>query len=89
MPRTAASEVMAKQVGAQIRMARSQAGLNQRELGERLRASGSYIANVEAGRENLTVGQLANIAAALGSGLEISLPVPERERVEVPTSAAQ
>jgi transcriptional regulator with XRE-family HTH domain len=88
MPRTAASEVIAKLVGTQVRLARTQAGLNQRQLGERLNASGSYIANVEAGRENLTVGQLANIAAALGSGLEISFPVPGRERIDVPTTTA-
>jgi len=88
MPRTAASEITAKQVGAQVRLSRKHAGLSQRELGTRLGASGSYIANVEAGRENLTVGQLANIAAALGAGLEISLPVPERAVVELPSTTA-
>jgi transcriptional regulator with XRE-family HTH domain len=84
MPRTANSEITAKRVGASLRTARSDAGLSQRILGERMGASGAYIANVEAGRENLTLGQLANLAAALGAGLEVSFQVPERERVSVP-----
>jgi transcriptional regulator with XRE-family HTH domain len=41
--------------------------------------SPSYVAAVEAGRENLTVGQLANIANAMGAGLDIEFAVPSRE----------
>jgi hypothetical protein len=42
------------------------------------------VANVEAGRENVTLGQMANIAAALGAGLEIAFALPEREHAFVP-----
>jgi hypothetical protein len=38
---------------------------------------------VEAGRVNLTVGQLANIASALGTGLDVRLPVLSSEPVRI------
>jgi hypothetical protein len=48
--------------------------------------TGPYVAKVEAGRANLTVGQLANFAMALGTGLEIVLPIPEPAGISVPAS---
>jgi transcriptional regulator with XRE-family HTH domain len=84
MPRTATSGVATQQAGAAVRAARREASLTQAQLGRRLGTSGAYIANVEAGRENLTIGQLANIAAALGTGLELSFPRPTREHAVVP-----
>jgi transcriptional regulator with XRE-family HTH domain len=74
MPRTAASDLASKLVGKEIRSARIDAGLTQAELAARLQTSSSYVANVEAGRVNLTVGQLARVADALGADLKISLP---------------
>jgi transcriptional regulator with XRE-family HTH domain len=87
MPRTATSKLAAQKAGEAVRAARRDAGLTQARLGRRLGASGAYIANVEAGRENLTVGQLANIAAALGAGLDLSVPRPTRQHVSVPDVA--
>jgi transcriptional regulator with XRE-family HTH domain len=74
MPRTAASDLASKLVGKEIRSARIDTRLTQAELAARLQTSSSYVANVEAGRVNLTVGQLARIADALGADLQISLP---------------
>jgi transcriptional regulator with XRE-family HTH domain len=74
MPRTAASDLASKLVGKEVRSARIDAALTQAELAARLETSSSYVANVEAGRVNVTVGQLARIADALGTDLEISLP---------------
>ncbi|MDP9385843.1 MAG: helix-turn-helix domain-containing protein [Actinomycetota bacterium] len=88
MPRTARSEILAKQVGEAVRSARRQASLTQAQVAERLGVSPPYVANVEAGRENITLGQLANIAAALGAGLDVSFPLPDRERVTVPDARA-
>ena len=81
MPRTAQSQIVAKQVGEALRDTRRRASLTQAQLAGKLGVSPPYIANVEAGRENLTLGQLANIAAAVGAGLDVSFPLPERERV--------
>lgn len=83
MPRTAQSQVVAKQVGRAVRETRQRASLTQAQLADRLGVSPPYVANVEAGRENLTLGQLANIAAALGAGLDVSFPLAVRERVSV------
>jgi len=83
MPRTHASEVAAKVLGTEVRRARCAAGLNQVELAARLGVSRSYVSNLEAGRVNVTVGQLANIADALKVGLEIRLPAVARERVHL------
>ena len=74
MPRTAASDLASKLVGKEVRSARIDAALTQAELAARLQTSSSYVANVEAGRVNLTVGQLARVADALGADLQISLP---------------
>jgi transcriptional regulator with XRE-family HTH domain len=42
-----------------------------------------YIAGLEAGTRNLTLGQLANIADALGRGLDIGFPVVASEYRQV------
>lgn len=83
MPRTAQSQVAAKRVGEAVRSTRQRARLTQAQLAERMAVSAPYVANLEAGRENVTLGQLANIAAALGAGLDVSFPLPIREPVKV------
>jgi transcriptional regulator with XRE-family HTH domain len=90
MPRTAASDLAARLVGHEVRSARRAAGLTQAELARRLGTSPAYVTNVEAGRLNLTIGQLARIADALGADLRISLPPIEVEPVAVrePASGA-
>jgi transcriptional regulator with XRE-family HTH domain len=75
MPRTATSDLASKLVGEAIRAARLEVGITQAELASRLGTTPVYITNVEAGRTNLTVGQLANIADALGAGLDVQLPL--------------
>ena len=77
MPRTAASEIHAKVVGREIRATRTALGLTQSEVAERLGASASYISAVEAGRRNLTLGQLANIANAMRLGVNITFIRPD------------
>ena len=79
MPRTSYSAVYSKWLGGRIREARSAVGITQAELARRLEVSGAYIAAVEAGRENLTIGQLAAIAEALKVVLDITFTVPAPE----------
>jgi len=83
VPRTAASDIASKLIGNEIRRARVEEGLTQVEVGVRLGTSASYVANVEAGRLNLTVGQLARIADAIGTDLEVHLPRLKIEPVVV------
>lgn len=73
MPRTAVSEVHAKVVGRELRGTREALGLTQAEVARRLEVSPSYIAAVEAGARNLTLGQLANIANAMRVGVDVRL----------------
>lgn len=82
MPRTAASEIHAKVLGRELRMARNALGLTQAELARRLDVSPSYLAAVEAGRRNLTLGQLANIANAMRVGIDIAFVRPDGTRIE-------
>lgn len=77
MPRTAVSEIHAKAVGREIRAARSELGLTQVQVAERLGASASYVAAVEAGRHNLTLGQVANIANAMRLGVRVVFVRPD------------
>lgn len=80
MPRTAASEIHAKVFGRTLRQTRKELGLTQLEVAERLGVTASYISAVEAGRRNLTLGQLANIANAMRLGIDISFVRPDELR---------
>lgn len=81
MPKTAVSEIATKVVGRSVRASRLEVGITQAELAGRMGVNASYVTNIEAGRVNLTVGQLANIAEALGTGLDVRLPVLASEPV--------
>jgi transcriptional regulator with XRE-family HTH domain len=83
MPRTATSDVAARVVGQSIRRTRRQAGLTQADVAARLNVNPSYVANLEAGRVNATLGQLAHVAEALGAGFEVSFPLLETERIRL------
>ena len=83
MPRTAVSEIHAKVVGRELKDARQALGLTQAEVAGRLGVSPSYISAIEAGRRNLTLGQLANIANAMRLGIEISFIRSDRQPVRV------
>lgn len=85
MPRTVASDITARLVGQEVRSARRAAGLTQAEVADRLAISPAYVTNVEAGRLNLTLGQLTRIASALGATLDVKLPLVEVE----PTTVAE
>jgi transcriptional regulator with XRE-family HTH domain len=82
MPRTAVSEIHAKVVGREIKGARLALGLTQAEVAERLGVSASYLSVVEAGKHNLTLGQLANIANAMRLGIDISFIRPDGTPVD-------
>jgi hypothetical protein len=91
VPRTAVSEIHAKVVGRELRGTRRALGLTQAEVAKRLGVSASYIAAVEAGGRNLTLGQLANIANAMRLGIDVTFirpngtPVrPKRSDTPVP-----
>jgi len=77
MPRTAVSDVHAKVVGRELREARSALGLSQAEVAGRLGVSASYVSAVEAGKRNLTLAQLANIANAMRLGIDVSFVRPD------------
>jgi transcriptional regulator with XRE-family HTH domain len=80
MPRTTASAGYNQVVGARLRARRLELGLTQADLARRLEVSNTYVQNVEAGRANLTLGQLARIAAGLQAYPEIRLePLGELE----------
>jgi transcriptional regulator with XRE-family HTH domain len=83
MPRTATSDLMAQIVGREIRQARIAAGLTQAQVAERLQTTPAYITNVEAGRVNLTLGQLSRVASALGADVRLSLPLIEIQPTRV------
>jgi XRE family transcriptional regulator, aerobic/anaerobic benzoate catabolism transcriptional regulator len=76
MPRTSTSDIDSKMVGAEIRAARELRGLTQAQLASELGVSGAYVQKLEAGRDNPTIGQLANVARGLQMSLRVSFAEP-------------
>ena len=67
MPRTTKSAIFSSLLGRQLRSRRRSLKLSQADVARRLDVSTTYVQNVEAGRCNITVGQLARICEALGA----------------------
>ncbi|QYO77136.1 helix-turn-helix domain-containing protein [Devosia salina] len=61
-------------VGAAIRSQRDTLGITQDELAQRLGLSRPSIANIEKGRQQISVTQLMNLSAALGVPPQVLLP---------------
>ena len=74
MPRTRISEIHAQLVGQRVQAARTDAGMTQQQMADRMGVKQPSVAAIEAGRTNPTLGQLAAIADALGSGLDVQFP---------------
>jgi transcriptional regulator with XRE-family HTH domain len=70
-------------VGNKLREARLALGLTQAAVAGRLGVSASYISAVEAGKRNLTLAQLANIANAMRLGIAISFVRPNETPVRL------
>jgi len=84
VPRTSRSAVAATHTSDVIKAARHRAGLTQSDLANRLGVSPGYVGQLETGRGNPTVGQLATVAAALGCRIDISLvPIEVEHPVEI------
>jgi transcriptional regulator with XRE-family HTH domain len=66
-------------IGTILRARRIEAGLTQAQLGERLEVSQSYVNRMEAGRINMTVGQLGRVCEGLGATLRVRLDIPEKD----------
>jgi len=65
-----------RRVGERVRALRAGRGLTQLRLAQRSGISRPSIANVEAGRQNVSLRQLCALAAALGVGVEDILAEP-------------
>lgn len=85
MPRTHTSDATSARLGIEIRRTRVEQGLTQAEFARRMGVKAPYVASLEAGKRNVTLGQLANIADALDRGLDVTFPavaVEYRHRAE-------
>jgi transcriptional regulator with XRE-family HTH domain len=89
LPRTSYSAIHSKAVGSRIKSTRQTVGITQTELARRLKVQQPYVAAIEAGRVNLTIGQLGAVASALGVGFDIQFSVPTREYRNLPHLASQ
>jgi ribosome-binding protein aMBF1 (putative translation factor) len=63
---------LAAQVGEQIRDARENAGISQRELARRIGSTQAVISRIEAGSVGATLTSLQKIASSLEVDLEVS-----------------
>jgi DNA-binding XRE family transcriptional regulator len=86
---TAVSDVHAKVVGRELRETRHALGLTQAEVAGRLGVSPSYVSAVEAGKRNLTLAQLANIANAMRLGIEVSFIRPDGTPIRLDQASAR
>lgn len=76
-----------KDIGYRIQIAREEAGMNQKELSEKLGISQSTLSNYEKGKRRLYLAQLQQIADALGRPIEYFLQ-PLDNSTLTPTSPA-
>lgn len=67
-----------RRIGERVRALRTGRGLTQLRLAERSGISRPSIANVEAGRQNVSLRQLCALAAAFGVTVEDLLSGPDR-----------
>lgn len=82
-------DAVSRQVGAAIRFQReTKLKITQSELGQLLSLSRPSIANIEAGRQNLTVPQLIHFAEVLAVAPEELLPRAIRVGPSKPPSAS-
>jgi transcriptional regulator with XRE-family HTH domain len=61
-----------ERLGAQVRAAREEAGMPQAELARRVGLSRPSVANLEAGRQDITASRLAMVARALDLDLDVA-----------------
>ncbi|MEM9011093.1 MAG: helix-turn-helix transcriptional regulator [Pseudomonadota bacterium] len=66
-------EALIRQVGERVRAARKQNAWSRRELSERSGVSPRYLAQLEAGEGNISIGLLKRVAHALGKPVEALL----------------
>jgi len=64
------AEAIQRRVGERVRALRADRGLTQLRLAEQSGISRPSIANLEAGRQNVSLRQLCALALALGVGVE-------------------
>jgi XRE family aerobic/anaerobic benzoate catabolism transcriptional regulator len=65
-----------KEIGARLRSLRSEAGMTQTDLAESATLSPRFVAQIEAGRANISILRLAEIASALRRPLQELIPPP-------------
>lgn len=80
---TQTSSVHTKAVGRQIATARSRAGMTQQDLADELGYNRSYVANLEVGKMNPTIEQLAVVSKALKQELRVEVVEPVRQPVSL------
>jgi transcriptional regulator with XRE-family HTH domain len=66
-------KTLAKQIGERVAQVRKDQGMTQVELAEAVRLSQQLIAEYEAGKKNIPVWRLVNLAEALGVAPEVLL----------------
>jgi XRE family transcriptional regulator, aerobic/anaerobic benzoate catabolism transcriptional regulator len=65
------------ELGGRVRARRTELGWSRARLSEACGVSARYLADLESGRGNISVGRLAAVARALGTGLRTLLPEDE------------
>lgn len=66
------ADQICERIGAEVRGAREGAGMPQAELGRRAGLSRPSVANLEAGRQDITAARLAMVARVLGLDLDLA-----------------
>lgn len=81
---------LAQQVGRRVAELRSELGVTQAALAERLEVSVRYLQSVEAGAENLTLETIAKLATILGAKpiMFFESPVTKKPRPGRPKKSA-
>lgn len=64
-----------KKIGKNIQKARKEQGLTQESFAEKMNVTWSYVAKLESGAQNISIGKLIDIAEYLNADLKILLEI--------------
>ena len=70
-------ETLLKKFGKNVKIERIKKDMTQEVLAEKMNVSQNYLANIERGKENMSLWKIYNLSQCLGVSVNLLLDIPE------------